>query len=131
MPALERARPEVLDDDVGCGRETAEHVLTVGLAEIKRHALAPASFDGPEQGVAVGERSDLAHEVAGSGLFDLDHLGAHLTEQSRAERRGDPCAEIQHAQPIQRSGHRGNPRTRSPMMLRWISLVPAKIDDDW
>ena len=26
---------------------------------------------------------------------------------------------------------RGSPRTRSPRMVRWISLVPAQIDDAW
>ena len=29
------------------------------------------------------------------------------------------------------AGSRGRPSTRSPMMLRWISLVPAKIDAAW
>ena len=28
-------------------------------------------------------------------------------------------------------GSRGRPSTRSPMMVRWISLVPAKIDAAW
>ena len=26
---------------------------------------------------------------------------------------------------------RGSPRTRSPTSVRWISLVPAKMDDAW
>src|SRR5439155_5825816 len=28
-------------------------------------------------------------------------------------------------------GSRGRPRTRSPMMLRWISSVPPAMDPDW
>ena len=29
------------------------------------------------------------------------------------------------------SGSRGRPSVRSPIRLRWISLVPAQIDDAW
>ena len=29
------------------------------------------------------------------------------------------------------SQSRGNPRTRSPTRVRWISLVPAKMEDAW
>ena len=131
VPALERARPEVLDHDVGGGGQAAEQVLALRLAQVERDALAAAPFDGPEQRVAVFERADLAHEVAGAGLLDLDDVGTHLAEQTRAERRRDARAEIEHAQPFERPTHLGSPKTRSPMMLRWISLVPAKIDDDW
>jgi hypothetical protein len=35
-------------------------------------------------------------------LFDLDDLGAHLTEQTRAERRRDASPEIENAKPLQR-----------------------------
>ena len=47
---------------------------------------------------AVDERTDLAHEVAAARLLDLDDLGALLAEQSRAERRGDAGAEVEHAE---------------------------------
>src|SRR5581483_1642182 len=82
VPLLERSRPEVLDHDVRGGGEPAEQLLTFGLAQVECDALAPAPLDRPEQRVArsVGavvagnERSDLAHEVAGSGLLDLHDL---------------------------------------------------------
>ena len=98
VPLLERAGPEVLDDHVGRLGEPAEHVLALRRAQVERHALAPAAFDRPEQRVAVDERPDLAHEVAAARLLDLDDFGALLAEQSRAERCGDPRAEVEDAQ---------------------------------
>ena len=106
VPALEGARAEVLDDHICRGRESPEQFLALGLAQVERDALAAAALDGPEQRVAVLERTDLAHEVARAGLLDLDDLGTHLAELSRAERRGDARTEIEHAQPFERPGHR-------------------------
>ena len=106
VPALERARPEVLDDDVGRRRERSEELLAARRAEVERHAAPPSPLDRPEERVALfGEGSDLAHEVAGAGLFDLDHLGTLLAEQTRAERRGDARAEVEDPEARERSGH--------------------------
>ena len=134
--------PEVLDDDVGGRGEPAEEVLAVGRAQVERDALAAAALDRPEQRVRPSSLSTNGPisrmKSPRAGLLDLDDLGALLAEQPGAERRRDARAEIEHPQPgerpasiASRSRSRGRPSTRSPMMLRWISLVPAKIDDAW
>ncbi|GIU89888.1 MAG: hypothetical protein KatS3mg010_0987 [Acidimicrobiia bacterium] len=109
MPLLQRARAEVLDDDVGGLREPAEHCLPVGGAQVDRHALAAAPLDRPEERVGpvvrLDERTDLAHEVAAARLLDLHDLGALFPEERRAERRGDPRAEIEDADAGERSAH--------------------------
>src|SRR4029079_4637584 len=119
VPLLERAGPEVLDDDVGLAGEPAEQVLAVGLAEVERDAPPAASLDGPEQRVARAllggrrriqrirrhERPDLAHEVAGARLLDLHELGALLGQQPGAERRGDAGTEVEHPQARERPAH--------------------------
>ena len=112
VPLLERAGPEVLDDDVGGRREPAEHVLAFGRAQVEGDALAAAAFDRPEQRVTVDERADLAHEVAAARLFDLDDLGALLAEQPGAERRRDARAQIEDA----RSARRAD-RSRTALFL--------------
>ena len=119
VPTLERARPEVLDHDVGGRRELAEHVLALGRAQVERHALAAAPFDRPEQRVAVDEGADLAHEVAAARLFDLDDFGALLAEESRAERRGDPGSQIEDAHTNECSGH------ERPCSFFTASMPPA------
>src|SRR5262249_58837308 len=95
VPALERSGPEVLDGHVGGGGEPAEEILALRLAEVERHALAASTLDRPEERVVVDERTDLAHEVAATGLFDLDDLGTELAQQTRAEWRRYARAEIQ------------------------------------
>ena len=102
---FEGARTEVLDDDVGRRREPPEDVLTIAGAQVERHALAAAPFNGPEQRVTVDEGPDLAHEVAAARLLDLDDLRALLAEQARAERRCDARAQIEDAQALERTGH--------------------------
>ena len=107
VPLLERAGPEVLDDDVGGRGEPPEQLLALGRAQVERDALAAAPFDRPEQRVrtvvAVDERADLAHEVAAARLLDLDDLRALLAEQAGAERRGDARAEVEDADAVRAS----------------------------
>ena len=49
VPLLQRAGPEVLDDDVGGRRESPVEILAFGRAQVERDALAAAPFDGPEE----------------------------------------------------------------------------------
>jgi hypothetical protein len=47
---------------------------------------------------AVGdEGTNGAHEVAPAGIFHLDDLSPHVTEEARAERRADPRPDVYHA----------------------------------
>ncbi len=105
------------------GREPAEQILTLGLAEIAGDAPSAPSLDGPEQGVtrAVipaglighrGERSDGPHEVADTRLLHLHDVRAPLSEQSGAERSSDPRSEVEHSQAVE--GLRGLRPRRMP-----------------
>ena len=132
VPALERARPEVLDDDVGRRGEPAEQVLALGRAQVERDALAAAALDRPEQRVRRRRRRSTNGPISRMKspvprLLDLDDLGAHLAEQPGAEGRGDAGAEIEHAQPVERSGHRSRPCSRftasMPPSLRGLDPV--------
>ena len=134
VPALHGPWAEVLAHHVGCGHEAAEQVLARLGAQVAGDAAASPPLHRPEQRVVVDEGPDVAHEVAGAGVLDLDHLGAQLSEQPRAERRRDAGPHVDHPEPLEgpADGHgRGRPSTRSPTMVRWISLVPAQIDDAW
>ena len=141
-PAFQRAGSEVLADDVAAAGQPLQEVAAGGLAQVEGHAAAAPSLDRPEQRVAVDERADLPHEVAGAGLLDLDDVGALLAEEPGAERRRDAGAQVEHPQTLERPAHfdagaaagagsRGRPSTRSPMIVRWISFVPAKIEAAW
>src|SRR5690606_20772165 len=68
----------------------------------------------------LGERAHAAHEVAAAGLLDLDHLGALLAEQRRAERGGDPRAEVEDAQALE-----GPPHGRHPQPCFLVGSSPA------
>ena len=115
VPPLEGARSEILDDDVGGRGEGPEHGLTVRDAEIDGHAPATATLDRPEQRVAlVGERSDVAHEVAAARLLDLDHVGALFAEQPGAERCRDACAQVEDPESLEWSGHVTRSRPGGP-----------------
>ena len=97
-------------DRAGCRTGSRRRVragkrLPWGRGESKRHALAAAAFDRTEQRVPVDERADLAHEVAAARLFDLDHFGALLAEQSGAEPCGDARPEIEDTHAGERAGH--------------------------
>ena len=116
VPLLERARAEVLDDDVGRRCEPPQDVLALVRAQVEGDALAAAALDRPEQGVAVDERPDLAHEVAAARLFDLDDLRPLLTEQACAERRGDSRSQIEDPDALERTGHE---------QLFTVGLVPS------
>jgi hypothetical protein len=43
-PFLQRARPEILDDDVAFGRKLPQHVAAALTGEIKLHTLLVARF---------------------------------------------------------------------------------------
>ena len=104
-PVLERPGAEVLAHHVGGGREAAEEILSLFRAQIAGDAFASTALDGPEQGVPVGEGSDGAHEVAGTRLLDLDHLGPPFAEEPGTERGTDAGADVDDSQSVEGTGH--------------------------
>ena len=93
-----------------------------------------AEHDDPDFLVGFGE-------IEG-GIEVIDHRGVQRVRRLRSLQR-DRCdgtvndvadgAERRRvrAHAVAGAGSRGRPSTRSPMMLRWISFVPAKIDAAW
>src|SRR5262249_26552250 len=82
----------------GSRHQLERQLQAVGVLEVHRDvALAP---------LAAHKRTDdgAAHAVAPGGL-DLDHVGAEVGEQHRAEWAGQVLPEVAHPHPLQRSGH--------------------------
>src|ERR1700720_2059696 len=50
-----------------------------------------------------------AGEVADAGRFDFDDVGALVGEDHRRHRTGDHLGEVDYADAVERSGHRGGP----------------------
>jgi hypothetical protein len=99
VPALQRAWPEVLDQDVGAGDEIAGHRLPLRAPQVEAEGLLVArDHFPPDRGLSPAPG---AHGIAGAGLFELDHLRAHVAEQLAAERAGDQLARLHHPQALQ------------------------------
>ncbi len=104
IPFLERARPEVFDQEVRFRRELEQEPLPVRLAEIERDRLLVAGDDRPPQRrLARLLPAPAPHRVALPRRLDLDDLGAHVAEQLPAERPGQQSAEFEHAQIAERA----------------------------
>ncbi len=95
--------------------------MSFRCAQVERHALATTPFDRPEQRIPVDEGPDLAHEVAGTRLFDLDDLRALLAEQTGAERGGDARPEVEDAHARERLGH------ARPCCSRFTASIPPAL----
>src|SRR3954470_13428587 len=94
VPALERARPEILDHDMRVAREAPHDLLAFELAQVARHRLLVARLHVPPERRAVPHPPPLAQRVAFARRLDLDHLRAEVAERLRAERPGDERAEL-------------------------------------
>ena len=102
-PALQRARPEVLQQHVGPFGEAADQVLAAGIAQVGGDRLLVPRHHRPPQRHAVRLLpAPLAHRVALPGVLDLDDLRAEVAEQLAAERAGEQLAELGDPQVLQR-----------------------------
>src|SRR5262249_31699366 len=81
--------------------QLAQGACAVRRLQIQRNALL-AAIELEEEGAdAVDERSPSARVVAVRGLFDLQHLGAHVAEHHRGERPGNDARQVDDADSIQ------------------------------
>ena len=106
--AVQDARPERLEEDVGVAGEAQQHVAAlVGLEIDPDRALAPVERQEERRvGALLGAlvvRRRPAHVVAHAGVLDLDHVGAEVAEQQRAEPAGQQPREVEDAQPLERT----------------------------
>ena len=98
IPPLERARPEVLGEDVGNADELEQELLPSRLAEIQRDALLVPRLHRPEKGSALVARlAPFAQWVGLPGRLDLDDLRTHVAQQAPGERPRQQRPELDQA----------------------------------
>ena len=98
----ELARPEVLHQGVALGHEAQDDLDRLLVFQVQGDAALVAGVQRPPGRDAVDLLAPLPHRVAGRRL-DLDHVGAEVGQQPRAERRGDEMADLKDAQARQRA----------------------------
>ena len=81
-PALERARPEALDEHVGVATSSLSSSRALGLAEVDRDEALVAVDERPPQRDAVLLPAERPQRVA-ARVLDLDDVGAEVGEQRR------------------------------------------------
>ncbi len=120
---------QIVHHRVGSLDQLLEARAPLRRLDVERHALL-VHVPGLEiLAVAVCQhvRADMARSVAaGRGIFDLDHLGAEISQQHRAVRAGAELLEGEDAHSLQRFHA---PAFRfshcRAMIRRCISLVPS------
>ena len=98
IPPLERSGTEVLGDDVGGRDQPANQRLTFRISQVARDRLLVARLDEPPVGAAGRRRDGPAQApqvVADARLLHLDHVGAELAQERRADGRGQIGREIE------------------------------------
>lgn len=135
--AVHDAGGEVLDDDVGVVDQAQQYVAGLGLLQVQheRPLVAIGRLEHPAvvAGFVVGgERAGVAEEVAARRLH-LDHVGALVGEQRRAERPGEGLGEVDDPHPVEGAAGSGvhavasRPSSARPMTTFWICGVPSPI----
>ena len=103
-PFVERARLEILDQDVGGLQHLHQHRAAAFGGEVEAdRALVAVDADEIGGVLVVEGRAPVAHLVAG-GRLDLDHVGAVVGEDLRAIGAAEHAREIDHAQACHRAG---------------------------
>ena len=97
-PFVERARLEILDQDVGGLQHLHQHGAAAFGGEVEAdRALVAVDADEIGRVLLVEGRAPVAHLVAGRRL-DLDHVGAVVGEDLRAIGAAEHAREVDHAQ---------------------------------
>src|SRR5581483_4150810 len=111
---FEHAGPEGLQHDVVFGDEPQQRLAPALVLEVQPDR-ALVAVQRQEEGrlralvraVVVGRRP--ADVVAHARILDLQHIGAEIGQQQRAEAAGKQPREVQHPDPLQRQRHAGLP----------------------
>ena len=130
VPPFERAGAEVLRDDVGHAGELEKELLAARVAQVQRDALlVPRLHRPPERATLVAGLAPLAEGVGLVGGLDLDHVGAHVSEQPAGKRAGEQRAQLDQPQARQgpRAARAGSSLIESPSapMLYHAGALPA------
>ena len=103
VPALERARPEVLDHQVAVAHQAERQGLAPGVTQVAGHRAPPPALQGPEEGPPAHLVPQIADGIAAPGLLHLDHGGPLLGQQAGGEGGGDEGAEVEDAEAVERA----------------------------
>ena len=109
--AVHHAGPEGLEHHVGVERHAQERVAPPRVLEVDADG-ALAAVERVE-GRRVG-----AHVVTRARVLDLDHVGAEVGEQQRAEPAGEQASEVEDAQPFQRAHRPSSSRVSATVATR-------------
>ena len=101
---FERARPEILDQDVAPGDEAQQRVLRAVVAEVEHDRALVARIGLPVQLLAAV--APVAQRIARRRL-DLDDVGAEIGELEGEHVAGDQPRQVEHANAGERSGRGG------------------------
>jgi hypothetical protein len=96
LQPLQLPGPQVLHQHVCAGHQFQQCRAVLFQVQFDRQLVA--AVDAEPDGVPFLRRAPAAEGIA-AGRFDLDHLGAEIGENPRAERRGDIMADLQDLQP--------------------------------
>ena len=132
-PPFEGVGPEVLDDDVGFGRQPSERLAAARRREVQLDAaLVPAQRLVPEV-VPVLLGPVTTGRVRTSRMLDLDHVGTEVAEVHGRHRAGEERRRVDDEQVVQRAGHRPSSgsasdrsqASRNPMLVERPSPRPG------
>ncbi len=94
---VDHAGAEALDDDVGAPREGEERPAAARVLEVDRDRALVAVHRPVERACGPAVRAERARIVAGTGVLDLDDVGAQIGEMERAHRPGQQPRQVEHA----------------------------------
>ena len=102
-PFFQRARPKILDQDIGCTDQAFEDLLPLLKPQIQRYGLLVAGNDGPEDTRLIYlHGAPVTGGIGPVGGFDLNHFGAKIAEQLATKRARNQLSQLKHAQAGQR-----------------------------
>ena len=105
---VDLAGPHRLDDDIGALGELQHDVAArLGLHVDLDRTLAAVAVDDGTVDAALRETRH-AREVADPRELDLDHLGAELGQQHRADRAGDGLRDVEDLDAVEWAGHQSS-----------------------
>ena len=99
---IEHTRPEVLEHDVGGGRETGDDVAAAVEAQVDGDASLPAVLLGEVHREPADPRLRRAGEVT-LGRLDLDHVGAEVGQRLAARRARQHPRQVEDANAVERT----------------------------
>src|SRR5439155_10111902 len=105
-----RARAEVLQDDVGPGRQREPDRPAGGRLQVERDASLVAVVGHEGRALAADLRRYRARVVADARPLELDHVGAEVAEQHGAVGPGELGGDVQYAQAVEGEAASRHPR---------------------